>query len=226
MAGVLQPKSSCTGNVCLGSTPPHPLYNKSLPMGIPIPLHPKSPRPRMRSPSVTTMTRISSCGQFASVSKILPLRSYEMYMPLLYWKILPQCKHASPTTGVYITGMHSTIWPMINLKKSCWFRFRSDCRNMNLSKSVGCLRSKSSARWSCTSSGTCRGGNRPTSPSASRSSGRNPVPLLVSAKRKTPNPRTWLRSLNDDIFSLLSCFGVCCCCCYFSIPLDVVPALQ
>ena len=37
--------------------------NDSFPIGIPIPLEPKSPNPNILDPSVTTMTRTSFCGQ-------------------------------------------------------------------------------------------------------------------------------------------------------------------
>ncbi len=37
-----------------GGTPPRAVYSAALPRGMPMPLAPKSPRPRMRSPSVKT----------------------------------------------------------------------------------------------------------------------------------------------------------------------------
>ena len=42
------------------------VYRESLPMGMPRPPAPWSPMPRMRSPSVTTMTSTSGLGRFRS----------------------------------------------------------------------------------------------------------------------------------------------------------------
>src|SRR5512135_2910392 len=47
-------------------------YRASLPTGMPMPPAPWSPRPRMRSPSVTTMTRTSRFGQLRRTSATWP----------------------------------------------------------------------------------------------------------------------------------------------------------
>jgi hypothetical protein len=47
--------SRTTGRVPAGSTPPPAVYRFNFPTLIPIPPTPKSPRPRIRDPSVTTM---------------------------------------------------------------------------------------------------------------------------------------------------------------------------
>ena len=57
------PTSSITGSPRSGSSPPQAVYRVSLPIGIPIPWAPRSPRPRMRSPSVTTTTATRASGQ-------------------------------------------------------------------------------------------------------------------------------------------------------------------
>ena len=49
--------------------------------GIPIPLAPRSPKPRMREPSVTTMTCTLSLGQLYTIEHIAPRSSDEKYMP-------------------------------------------------------------------------------------------------------------------------------------------------
>jgi hypothetical protein len=48
------PTSMTTGRQYCGGTPPIAVYNESLPTGIPIPYAPRSPSPRILSPSVTT----------------------------------------------------------------------------------------------------------------------------------------------------------------------------
>ncbi len=49
------PTSSRMGRHCCGGIPPIAVYSASFPLGIPIPNAPRSPRPRILSPSVTTM---------------------------------------------------------------------------------------------------------------------------------------------------------------------------
>ena len=49
------PTSIMTGRHTSGSMPLHTVYRASFPTGIPIPQQPRSPRPRIRSPSVITM---------------------------------------------------------------------------------------------------------------------------------------------------------------------------
>ena len=49
------PTSSSIGRHCCGGIPPIAAYSDSLPMGIPIPNAPRSPSPKILSPSVTTI---------------------------------------------------------------------------------------------------------------------------------------------------------------------------
>ena len=49
------PTSSVIGRQLLGGTPAHAVYRASLPIGMPMPYVPRSPRPRILSPSVTTI---------------------------------------------------------------------------------------------------------------------------------------------------------------------------
>src|SRR6218665_2225115 len=49
------PTSRTTGRHAVGLTPPIAVYRASFPVGIPIPHAPRSPRPRILSPSVTTI---------------------------------------------------------------------------------------------------------------------------------------------------------------------------
>jgi len=44
--------------------PAKAVYNDNLPTGIPIPHAPRSPRPRIRSPSVTTIARTFGSGLY------------------------------------------------------------------------------------------------------------------------------------------------------------------
>ena len=63
------PQSSMTGRHCVGWMPAQAVYRESLPTGMPIPFAPRSPRPRIRSPSVTTMMRTSLFGQLVRISR-------------------------------------------------------------------------------------------------------------------------------------------------------------
>ncbi len=47
-----------------------PVYSCNLPTGIPIPEEPKSPKPKIRSPSVTTIAFTCSSVQFRNTSYI------------------------------------------------------------------------------------------------------------------------------------------------------------
>ncbi len=49
------PTSRVIGKQYSGATPANAVYKLNLPTGIPIPLQPKSPKPKIRSPSVTTI---------------------------------------------------------------------------------------------------------------------------------------------------------------------------
>ena len=72
------PTSICTGRQCLGDSPAHAVYRASLPIGIPIPFTPRSPRPRIRSPSVTTIAFTSVSWWFERTSRIRPL-SFKLF---------------------------------------------------------------------------------------------------------------------------------------------------
>lgn len=48
---------------------------------LPMPLRPRSPRPRMREPSVITMASTSFAGQFQTTAEMAPLSAVEMYRP-------------------------------------------------------------------------------------------------------------------------------------------------
>ena len=64
-AGCRCPTSSETGSVSAGWMPQAAVYSASLPIGMAMPPAPWSPRPRIRSLSVTTMSRTSSYGPLA-----------------------------------------------------------------------------------------------------------------------------------------------------------------
>jgi len=49
-----QPTSKTTGRHCCGGTPPIAVYSDNFPIGIPMPNAPRSPNPRILSPSVMT----------------------------------------------------------------------------------------------------------------------------------------------------------------------------
>jgi len=66
-----------------------------------MPLAPRSPRPRIRSPSVTTMTWTSRApGQLRRTEAMRPRSLDETYRPAACRKICPNDSHASPTVGV------------------------------------------------------------------------------------------------------------------------------
>ena len=71
-ASLLVPTSSMTGRHSVGWIPAQAVYSDNLPMGIPIPSAPRSPRPRILSPSVMTMMRAFLCGQLFKTSFTLP----------------------------------------------------------------------------------------------------------------------------------------------------------
>jgi hypothetical protein len=54
-AWLLVPRSRVRGKVASGLMPAQAVYKDSLPTGIPIPFTPRSPRPKMRDPSVRTV---------------------------------------------------------------------------------------------------------------------------------------------------------------------------
>lgn len=59
---LLVPTSMVMGKHWWGLMPARAVYNESLPTGIPIPHAPKSPNPKILSPSVTTIARTSGSG--------------------------------------------------------------------------------------------------------------------------------------------------------------------
>lgn len=66
------PRSNIRGSVASGLMPAQPMYNASLPTGIPMPLIPRSPSPNIREPSVTTVIS-TFCGQLRRIEAICPL---------------------------------------------------------------------------------------------------------------------------------------------------------
>ena len=105
------PTSMHTGRHWFGRIPAHTLYSKILPSAMPMPPAPRSPRPKIRSPSVTTATLRSSASDGGardlSASPTLPLSSAVMYTPCCAMGSLWYVWHASPTVGVYTYGMIS-----------------------------------------------------------------------------------------------------------------------
>lgn len=67
------PTSSVMGRHWWGLMPARAVYRASLPTGMPIPHAPKSPRPRILSPSVTTMARTSGSGLNSSNQQAVTL---------------------------------------------------------------------------------------------------------------------------------------------------------
>ncbi len=59
-----------------------PVYNCNLPTGIPIPKAPRSPKPKIRSPSVTTIAFTCCSVQLHKTSYIWPLSCIVRNKPL------------------------------------------------------------------------------------------------------------------------------------------------
>lgn len=78
---LLVPRSKVKGRVASGRMPAHVVYSASLPMGIPMPLIPRSPNPRIRDPSVIHVISTLDSGQFPMTDARLPLSSQLRYMP-------------------------------------------------------------------------------------------------------------------------------------------------
>ena len=76
---------------------------------MPMPFAPKSPRPKMRSPSVMTATRTSLLGHDASRLGTFPASLRDTVMPGGLCVSVPYCKQASPTVGVYRIGNKSAV---------------------------------------------------------------------------------------------------------------------
>mmetsp|Transcript_7168 Transcript_7168/g.22304 ORF Transcript_7168/g.22304 Transcript_7168/m.22304 type:complete len:215 (+) Transcript_7168:1875-2519(+) len=127
------PTSMHTDITFLGSTPPNTVYNIDFPSQIPIPFAPKSPKPKIRSPSVTTATFTSSLSfssmNFLNFAPTLPTSPLLMNNPKLVfvagntWYF----SHASPTVGVYTNGKHSIAFAAktrYNVKGSALCKWR------------------------------------------------------------------------------------------------------
>ena len=102
------PTSRLTGSVCAGWIPATAVYRASLPMGMPMPPAPWSPRPRIRSLSVATMRRTSSKGALRRTSSIRPRWPGVIQSPRPLRKIRLYSWQAWPTVGVYTMGRNSS----------------------------------------------------------------------------------------------------------------------
>ena len=69
-------------------------------MGMPMPCAPRSPSPRIRDPSVTTMMWTSSWGQFQTMDEKRPRSWTEKYMPRARRNWAPKFSQTAPTVGV------------------------------------------------------------------------------------------------------------------------------
>jgi len=63
---LLVPTSSVIGRQLLGGTPAQAVYRASLPIGMPMPYVPRSPRPSILSPSVTTIACTVHHGDYTT----------------------------------------------------------------------------------------------------------------------------------------------------------------
>jgi hypothetical protein len=82
--------------------PARAVYRANLPTGIPMPHAPRSPSPRILSPSVTTMARTSGSGLVDEVQKYwLILQTYYVYIEY-------NCILVTNTTTV-IPRKHTTV---------------------------------------------------------------------------------------------------------------------
>lgn len=73
---LLVPTSRVMGRHWWGLMPAKAVYRANLPTGIPIPHAPKSPRPRILSPSVTTIARTSGSGLNSTNKQPSPFSPY------------------------------------------------------------------------------------------------------------------------------------------------------
>ena len=76
------------------------VYSASLPIGMAIPPAPWSPRPRMRSLSVTTTSRTSANGPWRSRSGTRSMSDGVIQVPRVRRMMWLNYWHASPTVGV------------------------------------------------------------------------------------------------------------------------------
>lgn len=137
----------------------------SLPIGIPIPCTPRSPKPKIREPSVTTMTYIyiskhipiyhmleiiyllfqnqhrtwtSLRAQLWTIVENWPRSFWLKYIPRArrYW--LPNSRHAVPTVGVYTRGAISLIWSTCSVATQD--QYKNDVWKMGNKKHQMCLK--------------------------------------------------------------------------------------
>ena len=87
-----------------------------------MPLAPRSPKPRMREPSVTTTTWQCARGQFRIIVPISPRSSGVKNMPRARWKVSEKFWQTRPTVGVYTSGAISPISSISTRWKSVSFR--------------------------------------------------------------------------------------------------------
>ena len=76
------------------------VYSASLPMGMAMPPAPWSPRPRIRSLSVTTMSRTSLKGPWRSTRGMRSTSSGVIQVPRVRRMMWLYSWHARPTVGV------------------------------------------------------------------------------------------------------------------------------
>ena len=94
------PTSSETGRVRAGWIPHAAVYSASLPVGMAMPPAPWSPSPRIRSLSVTTMSRTSSNGPWRRRVGIRSRSAGVIHVPRVRRMMWLNSWHARPTVGV------------------------------------------------------------------------------------------------------------------------------
>ena len=73
------PTSRVMGKHWCGLMPARAVYSANLPTGMPMPHAPKSPSPRILSPSVTTMARTSGSGLVGNLETLAYYSKYTMF---------------------------------------------------------------------------------------------------------------------------------------------------
>ena len=76
------PTSRVMGKHWCGLMPARAVYSANLPTGMPMPHAPKSPSPRILSPSVTTMARTSGSGLVGDVKTLAYFSKYIMFISI------------------------------------------------------------------------------------------------------------------------------------------------
>jgi len=94
---LLVPRSRVNGRVASGRIPAQAVYRANLPMGIPMPLMPRSPSPRIREPSVIHVISTVGWGQLAITAARFPRSSQLRYIP-----------NTVLVAPVYLRAEHST----------------------------------------------------------------------------------------------------------------------